>query len=188
LPSCSKRTRTTPIPPELLDHRSLKMPPLSHRYLALMTLATKPTNYCGGALLLLALVVPILLSRTPVYAQVAKVENPEPKKPQRYRTSTIDSRVSLLAKGLDLTEAQQSAVKKILEERRQQSLRIRQNASISGGDRIEQFRILQQSTVARIRAVLNEEQRKKYDPFASQKIQQTPERSVEDWLKLTTPH
>lgn len=153
-----------------------------------MTSATRLTNHWRGALLLLALGVPIFLPRTPVYAQAAKVENPEPKKPQRYKTSTIESRVSLLAKSLELTEAQQASVKKILEERRQQSLRIRQAPSITGADRIEQFRVLQQSTVARIRAVLNEEQRKKYDPFATQKIQQTPERSVEDWLKLTTPH
>jgi Spy/CpxP family protein refolding chaperone len=150
--------------------------------------AAKVTNYRGGTLLLLSLGILILLLSAPVYAQLAKVDQPAPQKPQRYKTSTIDGRVSLLAKGLDLTEAQQSAVKKILEERREQSLRIRQDPSITGGDRIERFRVLQQNTVARIRAVLNEEQRRKYDPFATQKVQQTPERSVEDWLKLTTPH
>jgi len=80
-------------------------------------------------------------------------------------------------------------VKRILEERQQQSFRIRQDSSISGADRIEKFRLLQVSTVARIRAVLNEEQRKKYEPFATEKLKPTPpERSVEDWLKLTTPH
>jgi Spy/CpxP family protein refolding chaperone len=151
-----------------------------------MTSSAKLMN--SWAILLLTLGVPVLLPLTPVYAQVAKAGSSEPQTPHRYKRSNIDDRVSVLARNLDLSEAQQSAVKRILEERRQQSMHIRRDPSISGGDRIEQFRILQQNTVARIRAVLNEEQRKKYDPFATQKIQQTPERSVEDWLKLTTPH
>jgi hypothetical protein len=92
-----------------------------------------------------------------------------------------------LTKSLDLNDVQQSAVKNILEQRQQQTLRIRRNPSISGSDRIEQFRALQDSTVERIRAVLTEEQKKKYDPLASRQIQSTPERSVEDWLKATTP-
>jgi hypothetical protein len=112
----------------------------------------------------------------------------QPRPPQRYNRSNIDDRVRQLTKALDLNEAQQSAVKKILEERRQQTLRIRHDPSMTGSARIEQFRALQDSTVERIRAVLNEEQKKKYDPFAARKIQQTPERSVEDWLKATTPH
>lgn len=147
------------------------------------------THYCLRVLLLLTLGGPFLLSPTSVYAQAAKVENPEPQKPRHYKASSIDSRVNTFAKNLDLTEAQKSAVKRILEERQQQSFRIRQDSSISGADRIEKFRLLQQSTVARIRAVLNEEQRQKYEPFATEKLKQTtPERSVEDWLKLTTPH
>ncbi len=143
-------------------------------------------KYCVRALLLLTLGGPFLLPPTSVCAQAAKVENPELR---HHKTSSIDSRVNTFAKNLDLTETQKSAVKRILEERQQQSFRIRQESSISGADRIEKFRLLQASTVARIRAVLNEEQRKKYEPFATEKLKPTPpERSVEDWLKLTTPH
>ena len=51
-----------------------------------------------------------------------------------------------------------------------------------------QFRALQDNTVERIRAVLNEEQKKKYDPLAVRRVQPAPDqRSVEDWLKATTP-
>jgi Spy/CpxP family protein refolding chaperone len=146
-------------------------------------------NCCVRALLLLTLGGLFLLLPTNACAQAAKVENPEAQNPRHYKASSIDSRVNIFAKNLDLSDAQKSAVKRILEERQQQSLRIRQDSSISGADRIEQFRILQHSTVARIRAVLNEEQRKKYEPFATEKLKPTtPERSVEDWLKLTTPH
>jgi Spy/CpxP family protein refolding chaperone len=107
---------------------------------------------------------------------------------QRGHIPTIDDRVRVLARSLDLNEAQRAAVKKILEQRRQETLRIRQDPSISGGARIERFRALQDNTVERIRAVLNEEQKKKYDPLAVRRTQPAPQqRSVEDWLKVTTP-
>jgi len=94
----------------------------------------------------------------------------------------------VFAKNLDLTEAQQTAVKKILEQRQQEALRIRNDSSVSGSVRIERFRALQDNTVERIRAVLNEEQKKKYDPLAVRRRQPaSDQRSVEDWLKVTTP-
>jgi hypothetical protein len=89
---------------------------------------------------------------------------------------------------LDLNESQKSAVKKILEQRQQQVLNLRRDPSLSGGARIGKFRALQEDTVQRIRAVLNDEQKKKYDPLASRRVQPAPnQRSLEDWLKLTTP-
>jgi Spy/CpxP family protein refolding chaperone len=107
---------------------------------------------------------------------------------QRGHIPTIDDRVRVLARSLDLNEAQRAAVKKILEQRQQETLRIRQDSSISGGARIDRFRALQDNTVERIRAVLNEEQKKKYDPLAVRRTQPAPQqRSVEDWLKVTTP-
>ena len=68
-------------------------------------------------------------------------------------------------------------------------MRIRLDSSISGRDRIDQFRALQDDTVRRIRAVLNDEQKKKYDPLAVRQIKPAEnQRSVEDWIKATTPH
>jgi len=107
---------------------------------------------------------------------------------RQHNGSSLDDRVSQFAKSLDLSEAQQSAVKKILEQRQQQTLRIRLEPSISGSARISQFRALQESTVERIRAVLNEEQKKKYNPLVPRTIPQTPQPSVEDWIKVSTPH
>src|SRR5882762_2352672 len=164
----------------------MKMPNRSYEGLARMTFAAKLRN-C--AFLLLALELPILWPSTPVFAQVAGAASPETHTLGRYkRLNIIDDQVRRLAKTLDLSEAQLSAVKKTLELRQQQALRIRRDPSISGSARISQFRALQDNTVERIRAVLNEEQRKKYDPLAVRRIQPAPERrSVEDWLKATTP-
>ena len=100
---------------------------------------------------------------------------------------TIDDRVKVLAKNLDLNESQQTAVKKILERRHQETLRIQRDPTIAGSARIEQFRMLQDRTAEQISAVLTEEQRKKYDPFAARRIPQSEGRTVEDWLKVTTP-
>lgn len=149
-----------------------------------MTSATKLTKRSAVALLLLVFGLPWTL----VSAQAPAPGSLGPQTPaHRPRKSNIDARVRILTKSLDLNDMQQSAVKNILEERQQQTLRIRRDPSISGSARIERFRMLQDSTVERIRAVLNEEQKKKYDPLASRQIQSTPERSVEDWLKATTP-
>lgn len=125
---------------------------------------------------LLGLVLlPILLPGTPLLAQ-------------RGHRPTLDDRVRVLAKSLDLSEEQRAAVKNILLQRQQETLRLRQDASISGSARIDRFRALQDVTVQRIRALLNDEQKKKYDPLAVRKVEKAPDqRSVEDWLKLTTP-
>ena len=106
-----------------------------------------------------------------------------------HRRARLEDRVKVLAESLHLDDAQQVAVTKILEERQQETLRIRRDASISGSDRMAQFRAIQDRTVVRIRSVLNEEQKKKYDPLAVRRVEPVPEqRSVEDWIKATSPH
>jgi hypothetical protein len=141
------------------------------------------------ACLFLALAMPVLAPGDAAFAQTAGTAAPV-RQPTRHRVGlTIDDRVKGLAKTLELSEAQQSAVKAILVQRQQETLHLRLDSSISGSARIEQFRALQIRTVERIRAVLNDEQKKKYDPLASDKIQREPGgRSVEDWINLTTPH
>jgi hypothetical protein len=149
--------------------------------------AVKLTKCCGRSFLSLALLSPMLLSGAPVVAQVAGAASPALHTQHSHRQSNIDDRVKVFAKNLDLNEAQQSAVKKILEQRQKETLQLRLDPSISGDARIDRFRAIQDNTVKRIRAVLNEEQRKNYDPLAARRIQQPDQRSVEDWLKATTP-
>ena len=152
------------------------------------TLAPRLQIYSGRAFLSLALVVPILFPGAPVVAQVAGAASPSHQAHRSHGRPTIDDRVKVFASNLDLNEVQQAAVKKILDLRQQETLRIRRDPSISGSARIDRFRALQDDTVQRIRAVLNEAQREKYDPLAVRRIQPEPQqRSVEDWLKETTP-
>lgn len=111
----------------------------------------------------------------------------QPTHPTRHH-ATLDDRVKAFATALDLNPTQQVAVKKILEQRQLEILRIRQDPSIEGSERIERLRALQDQTVQRIRGVLNDEQKKKYDPLAIRNREPAPDqKSVEDWLKATTP-
>ena len=143
---------------------------------------SKLARFCLAALLLNALLASLLMAQA---NDVAAAPSAQPAPPPR-RHGSLDDRVKVFARNLDLNEAQQSAVKKILEQRLQETLHIRQDASISGSARIARFRALQDQTVQRIRAVLNDEQRKKYDPLAVRRAGPAPEqKSVEDWLKIT---
>jgi len=139
------------------------------------------------ALLSLALVSPVLAATEPEAAGVTGAATPPQPAHHGHKRPSMDDRIKVLARNLDLSEAQQAAVKKILEERQQETLRLRLDPSLSGEARIGRFRALQDSTVAQIRAVLNEEQRNKYDPLVPRRLQPAPDqRSVDDWLKLTT--
>jgi hypothetical protein len=89
---------------------------------------------------------------------------------------------------LNLDQAQQAGVKTVLERQQREARQIQFDQSLSGAERIGRFRALQQDTVSRIRGLLNEEQKKKYDPLAVRKATPAPDqKSVEDWLKVTTP-
>ena len=126
-------------------------------------------------------------SSVPPPGQAADTVSPARGTVRGHARPTLDDRVKTLSKSLDLNETQQSAVKKILEQRQQETLRLKLDSSISGSTRIDRFRALQDETVARIRSVLNEEQKKKYEPFAPRRLPPAPDqRSVEDWIQITT--
>jgi hypothetical protein len=134
-----------------------------------------------------------LLLVGPLPSPAAIVQAPSSGKPahspnRSYRRPSLDDRVKTLARNLNLNKAQQTAVKKILEDRQQEVLRLRTDPLLSGADRIARFRALQTETVEEIRSVLNEEQKKKYDPLAPRKIPPgSHAKSVEEWIDSTTP-
>ncbi len=138
-------------------------------------------------MLSLAPLAPVLAVGGPDAPEVS-ASPPAPRAHHVHARPSLDERVKQFGQGLDLSEDQQGAVKKILVQRQQESLRLRADPVLSGEARIDRYRALQASTVEKIRAVLTEEQKKKYNPLAPRDIPQAPnQRSVEDWLKLTTP-
>jgi len=101
-----------------------------------------------------------------------------------YRKLTIDDKVRQFAKALDLNEAQQANLKAVLERQQVQAKRIQFDPSLSGQERIARFRALEDETVLHIRAILNDEQEKKYDPLGHGKqAEGFSDTYVDQWMK-----
>ena len=105
---------------------------------------------------------------------------------RQYKKPSIDDRVKTLSKLLDLNERQQSELKRVLWSRHDQVIKMLRAQSLSPVDRVNQFRAINDNTVERIMALLNEEQKKKYNPPRQPEAPGTsPKASLEDWLKVT---
>jgi hypothetical protein len=129
----------------------------------------------------------MLLPSTPALGQASEPASaPRPAR-HSYRRVSIDEQVKGLAQNLNLNAEQQASLTRILEQRQLDSLRILRNSSAS--DRVGSLRALQLRAAAQIRAMLNDEQKKKYSPLGQRLPQPTsPQPSVEDWIKATAPH
>ena len=149
----------------------------------------RPSFLVFACLQVLAMGLPLMLASVLFAQQPEATASPASTAPHDARRRvTLQDRVMVLARDLNLDQAQQDAVLRILQAGHEQTLRIRSNTSISGSARIEQFRLLQDNTVLQIRDVLNEDQKKKYDPLAVRKREPAEaQKTVEDWLELTTP-
>jgi hypothetical protein len=150
--------------------------------------ATRNVATCNRILLRLALLITMLFPGACVPAQATKAAQPvhhvgPPKKRQ-----TLDDRVAQLARYLDLSEGQRSTLKDILVQNQQEILKMRGAPSPPEGLQMDRFRAIEDKTAERIRAMLSEEQRKKYDPLGARNSNSAVQDvSVEDWLKQTTP-
>jgi len=139
-------------------------------------------------LVTLVLLVPMLLSGTPVAAQEVNAAQPAHRSAPRHKGQGMDERVEQLARYLDLNEGQRSALKSILLENQQEILKMRRAPSQGEELQIDRFRIIEDKTVEKIRAMLTEEQRKRYDPLGVRNSNSAAQNvSVEDWLKQTRP-
>lgn len=109
---------------------------------------------------------------------------PAPRRPQSmYRKRSMDDRVKSLAKALDLDEKQQAGLKTVLERQQLQARKIQFDQSLDGAERMGKFRALQEDTVLRIRALLNDEQKKKYDPLNHAPSENSSDKYVNQWIK-----
>lgn len=103
----------------------------------------------------------------------------------RGRRSGLDARVATLTRALALDPRQQAELRTLLRDQRQQVQRIWQDESVSPADRVAATRKVSAGTADRIRAMLNEEQRKRYDPPPQGDPDKTVGNArVEDWMKL----
>jgi protein CpxP len=101
--------------------------------------------------------------------------------------SQVDGRVAVLTRTLKLDAAQQLQLTRVLERRREQISQVWSDASVPAAYRISATRRIEDKTADQIRALLTDEQKKKYNPPRPPHKMgpDADEPSVEDWMKAT---
>jgi hypothetical protein len=100
------------------------------------------------------------------------------------RADALEQRVQLLAHELDLNAQQQQSVRRILLGQREAVKQIWQDPAIAPAERAPAVRLVGERTADQIRAVLNEEQKKKYNrPLPDGELSTRANTDVEGWLR-----
>lgn len=101
----------------------------------------------------------------------------------------LEERIRTLSKALDLDARQQNKLRNVLESQREQIRRVWRDRSVPAAQRVSATRAINDQTGDRIRALLNEEQRKKYNPARPlhEVAAGSTQRSVEDWMNAAKP-
>jgi hypothetical protein len=84
--------------------------------------------------------------------------------PRHHGESSLDARVRMLSKALDLDATQQSELRRVLEGQRERVMRVWNDTSLPAVYRISATQAISDNTADQIRALLNDEQKKKYNP------------------------
>ncbi len=141
----------------------------------------------SARLLWLALAVPGALPAPAGAFSSAQAEEKAPAAPRtaaaRGEGEALEARVSQLAGALGLDSAQQAGLREALEEQRSRVERIWSDPSVPSRIRIAETRAVSRQTADRIRAMLNEEQRRKFDPPPPEGASGTTgDAHVEEWM------
>jgi hypothetical protein len=100
---------------------------------------------------------------------------------------TLDHRVKVLAKALDLDPRQQAELWKILDSQRQAVAKIWSDPTLLSAERVPATRAAEDRTAEQIRSILNEEQKKRYNPPAPRSAQASPP-NVSAWIERQALH
>ncbi len=76
-----------------------------------------------------------------------------------------------MTKALDLTSDQQAQIKPILQDRHDQMMQLHQDQSMSQSDRMTKMQALDQSSNSKVEAVLNDQQKTKYEQMIQRREQ-----------------
>ena len=96
----------------------------------------------------------------------------------------IDESVRSMTRSLDLDPAQQAKLRQILLDQRRQAMKLRTDNSEPGADRVGASLAIMDQTKARIRAMLNEEQRKKYSTDVPREQTAPAQADLQHWMQL----
>ena len=104
----------------------------------------------------------------PAQPQEGGQPNQQPSAPQAQpqpqpQGSSIDEQVKALSLELNLTPDQQPKLKSILEDQRTQGMAIVNDKASTREDKVQKLHALRESTIAKVREILTDDQRKKLD-------------------------
>jgi hypothetical protein len=117
-----------------------------------------------------------------------QVKGKAPRHPQRLTPEqVIDERVRRLATSLDLDETQQGRLREVLVNERREIQRLRTDNAHPGADRIGPMLAILEKTREEIRAMLNDEQRKKYPAPLPQNSTAPANADLDYWIRQTQP-
>jgi hypothetical protein len=124
-----------------------------------------------------------------ISAQAAATEGEAPhaaasKRHAQHVKHGLNERVQLLTKGLELDADQQVELRRLLERQRDEVTKVWNDASLPAPYRVSATQAISERTAEGIRTLLNEEQRKKYNPPRQPHAaaEGLGRRSVEDWM------
>jgi hypothetical protein len=126
-----------------------------------------PPGAIGRALLTLALALPaacLIPGHASAEGQSTTADALLHQAPRHHNRSSLDDRVRVLSQALDLDATQQSELKKVLEGQRAQVKKIWSDSSVPAAYRVSATQAISDKTSDQIKALLNDEQKKKYNP------------------------
>jgi len=115
--------------------------------------------------------------------RLAAIEVAQGQAPRKHKAHGLADRVTVLSKALELDAGQQLELRKILQRQREQVMKVWSDTSVAPAHRVVATQAIGDKTTDQIRALLNDEQKKRYNPPRQAHEAAGSSTSVEDWLK-----
>jgi len=108
---------------------------------------------------------------------------------RHYNSSGLEERIRTLSRGLDLDPTQQSSLRKFLEIQSEQVRKVWSDSSVPAAYRVSVTQAISDRTADEIRALLNEEQRKRFNPPKPPRddMAGSVKLNVDDWMDAVRP-
>ena len=159
-----------------------------------MSMRSKPKRKRGlGAVALRFGLALAAASLIPSHA-TAEGEDPATEAPQRqvpprhHVRPSFEERVEALSQALSLDAKQQSELRKALESYREQLRRVSSDPSMPAAYRVGAMQAINDQTIERIRAFLNDEQKRKFHPPRPRgTAESSPKPGLEAWTNASKP-
>jgi periplasmic protein CpxP/Spy len=97
-------------------------------------------------------------------------------RPMRRHIPDVDTQLQRLSKKLKLTDEQKPQVKTILEDQRDQMQKLMQEPSGAQGEKRQKMREIHENASSKIRTLLTDEQKSKYDKLEAQRQERMQKR------------